>query len=900
MSLWKHSGAGLHRYLFIFAAGILAAAMQGCGGGTSTPPPPTLTISPSSASVLLGNTQQFTCNTSCGSWAVNGTSGGSASFGTISSSGLYTAPADLPGTTTVTVSATSQGNSGQTANASAVIQSDISVSIATSPSGVVSAPENGTVQFSATISSSGKPDRSVTWAVNGLVGGSAATGTISSGGLYTAPSSLPNPPVAAVSATTVADISKKASASLTIAGTIATVSQQIAAAAGGTVTLPDGSNVIIPPSALASDQTVTLSEVTILPKQPPNSAIVTVGTGLILSLSAPNPASAARNSVKYWTRSRRGNSLASSTTDLQFTIMEGSTNGLQGAAPIVDATDTSGNDNFIGPSGVFSLPTNLSSISVTTPALGSVTSLAVSLANWVGLTPSYGPKALTDTGWENYAPGACPSHALILVHGMGSAVEKAYPSSSSCAGDIQSKGNYDQVLGFDYDWTQDINDSGSKFAMFLNSFSTSCPNTDFDIEAHSEGVPVTLSAAGLATSAQAHIKTVVSLGGPILGTPVANTAQSIDTGLLNEQDGTPLGQGNLGSALFGAFAGGLLSNSSELATIRQNFATAPGLKNTNVLEVGGNKPSGFLFSVADATLFPPNTPNDGIIPLNSALPTGSGLQNETQLPPFPDNHTALECDPNVQNSVGAQLALQISPTSLTFTLPSDGTNPPSQTIQLNNQKAIDWVAGIADPSFLGLTISPASGVTPSSITVSVETAALVTIPANTAINLTATYSAGSSVPTSIPVTITAASSTFSGSFTGTITDDMYGPCPGATAAMQGGVSITLTPAGSGLIEISGNVTLTQLPGLCNDYSGTYPVTGGIDSSGNVAFVYQQGPNPPAVTLGFLGTLSGGVMSGNVVLEGGIDSKGNYADSLASPLTLNKNATAENRHSGSKE
>jgi hypothetical protein len=72
----------------------------GCGGGSSggTPPPPgpvTVTISPSTASVAFGATQQFaatvtnTTNTAV-TWSL------SAQVGSISSSGLYTAPAAPP------------------------------------------------------------------------------------------------------------------------------------------------------------------------------------------------------------------------------------------------------------------------------------------------------------------------------------------------------------------------------------------------------------------------------------------------------------------------------------------------------------------------------------------------------------------------------------------------------------------------------------------------------------------------------------------------------------------------------------------------------------------------------------------------------------------------------------
>jgi subtilase family serine protease len=97
----------------------LTGFLVACGGGShSTPPPPTVTVavSPSTVNTLFpslpgapAQTQQFTAVVTPSTasqnvtWAV---SGGSAN-GTITSSGLYTAPASLPSSTSVTVTATS-------------------------------------------------------------------------------------------------------------------------------------------------------------------------------------------------------------------------------------------------------------------------------------------------------------------------------------------------------------------------------------------------------------------------------------------------------------------------------------------------------------------------------------------------------------------------------------------------------------------------------------------------------------------------------------------------------------------------------------------------------------------------------------------------------------------------
>jgi uncharacterized protein (DUF1800 family) len=78
-------------------------------GYTQPGPPPSevLTISPSTANVRAGATQQFTpsLTTTTLNWSVNGIVGGNAASGTIDATGNYTAPATLPSLNTVTIEA---------------------------------------------------------------------------------------------------------------------------------------------------------------------------------------------------------------------------------------------------------------------------------------------------------------------------------------------------------------------------------------------------------------------------------------------------------------------------------------------------------------------------------------------------------------------------------------------------------------------------------------------------------------------------------------------------------------------------------------------------------------------------------------------------------------------------
>lgn len=145
------------------------------------PPSPAVSISPTTSTLGVSATQQFTAtvqnvtNPSL-SWSVDGVAGGNSTVGTISDQGLYTAPS-VYGTHTVGVNVSSS---------SAAASSSVTVfSISVTPSGVVLAP-GATQQYTAAVEGLSSP--TLSWFVDGTAGGSGSLGTISATGLYTAPS----------------------------------------------------------------------------------------------------------------------------------------------------------------------------------------------------------------------------------------------------------------------------------------------------------------------------------------------------------------------------------------------------------------------------------------------------------------------------------------------------------------------------------------------------------------------------------------------------------------------------------------------------------------------------------------------------------------------------------------
>ena len=202
---------------------VSVSSLLGCSGSSSTsqtltpPQMVSIAISPTSSSVQTALTLQFTATVSgttntAATWQVNGITGGAASTGTVSSSGLYTAPATVPSPSTVTVSAISAADTTKTASAVVTITAP-PVSVSVSPTST-SVETLHTQQFTATVSNAS--NTSVVWSVNGTTGGSSTVGTVTTGGLYTAPSSVPTPAAVTVTATSAQDSTKSASAQVTV------------------------------------------------------------------------------------------------------------------------------------------------------------------------------------------------------------------------------------------------------------------------------------------------------------------------------------------------------------------------------------------------------------------------------------------------------------------------------------------------------------------------------------------------------------------------------------------------------------------------------------------------------------------------------------------------------------
>ena len=147
-------------------------------------PPPSVSITPSSASLTAGLTQEFSATVTntldqMVNWSV--TPSGSLTLAAWDGyNPIYTAPATITSPQTVTITATRQADPSNSASVPITLVPSVALSVSPATTTLYA---NQSQQFSATINyTSGA---SVTWSLSPMVG------TVNASGLYTAPSTIP-------------------------------------------------------------------------------------------------------------------------------------------------------------------------------------------------------------------------------------------------------------------------------------------------------------------------------------------------------------------------------------------------------------------------------------------------------------------------------------------------------------------------------------------------------------------------------------------------------------------------------------------------------------------------------------------------------------------------------------
>jgi hypothetical protein len=329
-----------------------------------------VTVSPPAATVALGSAQAFHAVVTGAldatvTWDVSGVVGGNTTVGTIVNSQTdpdnttYTAPLSLPQGGSVTVRARSNASPGVSASATVTLTAATNVTLTPgSATRAVGHRQTFTVQVNNTA------NQNVTWQVSGIAGGNAFAGqicvtgsvpcqqiSVSNGGSvdYVAPAGVPSPNPVILTATSQADSSKSASASVTIlphivvsvlpgnttlasgghqrfnATVLGTDNQQVTWTIGGAgCSVPgacgsvDSSGLFVAPSSAPSPNLISVAATSSEDTSQSATAVVTISSGP--SISSLAPSSAYAGSAGGFTLKLSGGNFASSSPGPGSTI----------------------------------------------------------------------------------------------------------------------------------------------------------------------------------------------------------------------------------------------------------------------------------------------------------------------------------------------------------------------------------------------------------------------------------------------------------------------------------------------------------------------------------------------------------------------------------------------------
>jgi hypothetical protein len=261
----------------------------------------TVKVSPASTQLLGGQAQQFAANVTgtlntAVTWSIS-----PSAVGTVSTAGLYTAPATVSTQQIVTVTATSVDDTSKAASATVTLNPPVAVSITPAVSML---GQSQTQQFTATVANTS--NTAVTWSIS-----PAGTGSISSSGFYSAPATISTQQTVMVTATSVADGTKSASATITLSPPVPPVIGALTPASGqvGTTITIAGHNF-----------TSTAGTVTF------NGQLASISSWTDTSIMANVPSGATSGNVVVTIAGQASNAFV-------FTVYAGSLTGSYGSTP---------------------------------------------------------------------------------------------------------------------------------------------------------------------------------------------------------------------------------------------------------------------------------------------------------------------------------------------------------------------------------------------------------------------------------------------------------------------------------------------------------------------------------------------------------------------------------------
>jgi hypothetical protein len=207
-SISSHMSITVNPFAITVDVAPMTASVQACP----------LTPCPNVSIVMFTATVSNTANTDV-AWWVNSIQGGDSTIGTISSSGVYTAPAAVPNPAVVTITAKSAADNTKTGTASVTIIPPHAVTVSVNPT-TLSLTAGMSKDFTATVV--GEADTAVTWKATCSA---SNCGSITYKGVdtatYATPPSVSSDLLVTITATSVVDTTQYGTAMVTVTSPVA-------------------------------------------------------------------------------------------------------------------------------------------------------------------------------------------------------------------------------------------------------------------------------------------------------------------------------------------------------------------------------------------------------------------------------------------------------------------------------------------------------------------------------------------------------------------------------------------------------------------------------------------------------------------------------------------------------
>ncbi|HTX60283.1 MAG TPA: hypothetical protein VMH02_11495 [Verrucomicrobiae bacterium] len=319
---------------------------------------------------------------------------------------------------------------------------------------------------------------------------------------------------------------------------------------------------------------------------------------------------------------------------------------LRARAPVVTIAYADGRTLRYGPEGRFDTIHHTVAVDVPAALLRDAVSARYSLGVDAAAATSLptGPRYWNGSSWSATGTVVPNERTLVLVHGIFSDVESTF----TCAQSIASAGGYQQVLGFDYDYSEPPSVEGPLLAAFLNSLAADGV-TSLDVEAHSYGSVIAYAAL---PSVSAGVSHVVTLGGPLplRGDPLADAGllRTVLVALADVFVGPP-------SVINNAYDDGMVASLATDSSAMQSILS--GVKG-RASEPKFVQVAGTSEYAAEALLYPVlywyiDYPWDGVVEKVAAQE--SDVPSVSARTSFALDHTQLPCASSVISYVGSQV-----------------------------------------------------------------------------------------------------------------------------------------------------------------------------------------------------------------------------------------------------